>query len=91
VYSLLPLTELNVSRYYGNIVLTPIYKHDEVSNMVVLLGIDIGTSACKIAAFNADNGSVIASSTQDYPVYHPKPGHVEQDVNDWWTRMRRNS
>lgn len=52
--------------------------------MVVLLGIDIGTSACKIAAFNADNGSVIASSTQDYPVYHPKPGHVEQDVNDWW-------
>ena len=52
--------------------------------MVILLGIDVGTSACKTAAFDAENGRVIASSTQDYPVYHPKPGYVEQDANDWW-------
>jgi xylulokinase len=52
--------------------------------MEVLLGIDIGTSACKVAAFNAATGLVLATSTQGYPVYHPQPGFVEQDPNEWW-------
>ena len=33
-----------------------------------LLGIDIGTSACKVAIFNK-NGKVMASANGDYPVY----------------------
>ena len=36
-----------------------------------LLGIDIGTSACKIAIFDGD-GQVIASGNGDYPVYYPR-------------------
>ena len=32
-----------------------------------LLGIDIGTSACKIAVFNRE-GKVIATANGDYPV-----------------------
>lgn len=49
----------------------------------ILLGIDIGTSACKAAAFSKD-GSVISQVSQDYPVYYPHPGWAEQDPNDWW-------
>lgn len=48
-----------------------------------LLGIDIGTSACKIAVFNKQ-GQVMADSTGEYNVYYPKPGYAEQDPEDWW-------
>ncbi|MDR1801823.1 MAG: FGGY-family carbohydrate kinase [Lachnospiraceae bacterium] len=48
-----------------------------------LLGIDIGTSACKAALFSSD-GNVIANALCEYPVYYPKQGFVEQDPNDWW-------
>lgn len=49
----------------------------------LLLGIDIGTSACKAAVFRK-NGEVIASATGDYPVYYPRSGYAEQDPDDWW-------
>lgn len=48
-----------------------------------LLGIDIGTSACKTALF-AKDGKVKASSSRDYPVYYPKPGWAEQNPDEWW-------
>ena len=41
-----------------------------------LLGIDIGTSACKIAVF-AKDGTVKATGTGDYQVYYPHPGSKE--------------
>ncbi|MFJ8244870.1 FGGY-family carbohydrate kinase [Peribacillus asahii] len=50
----------------------------------LLLGIDIGTSACKVAIFNR-RGEVLAQSTQEYPIYYPKAGWVEQDPNKWWS------
>lgn len=43
-----------------------------------LLGIDIGTSACKIAVF-AKDGTVKATGTGDYQVYYPHPGWAEQN------------
>lgn len=49
----------------------------------LLLGIDIGTSACKIAVFNKA-GHVIAQSNQGYPIYYPNTGWVEQDPDEWW-------
>ncbi len=49
----------------------------------MLLGIDIGTSACKVAVFE-NNGHIITQSTHSYPVYYPKPGWAEQDPEDWW-------
>ena len=42
-----------------------------------LLGIDIGTSACKVAIFNK-NGKVMASANGDYPVYYPHEGWAQQ-------------
>ncbi|WP_163536335.1 FGGY-family carbohydrate kinase [Gracilibacillus sp. YIM 98692] len=49
----------------------------------LLLGIDIGTSACKIAIFNVE-GQVIAQSNQSYNIFYPDAGWVEQDPNEWW-------
>lgn len=49
----------------------------------LLLGIDIGTSACKIALFNRQ-GQVLAQSNQSYPLYYPRPGWVEQNPEEWW-------
>ena len=51
-----------------------------------LLGIDIGTSACKTAVFD-ENGTVIASGTGDYQVYYPKPGWAEQNPEEWWAAV----
>ena len=51
-----------------------------------LLGIDIGTSACKIAIFDAD-GTVVAQTNQAYQVYYPAPGYVEQDAEEWWSAV----
>lgn len=48
-----------------------------------LIGIDIGTSGCKIAVFNR-KGEVLAAQSGSYPVYYPKPGWAEQNPEDWW-------
>lgn len=48
-----------------------------------LLGIDIGTSACKIAIFSKD-GRVEAAASRTYPVYYPQPGWAEQNPDEWW-------
>ncbi len=49
----------------------------------LLLGIDVGTSACKVAVFNR-KGDVISQSNQGYPIYYPNPGWVEQNPDEWW-------
>lgn len=51
-----------------------------------LLGIDIGTSACKIAIFDKA-GNVIAAESGDYHVYYPQPGWVEQNPEEWWAAV----
>ncbi|MDD3920482.1 MAG: xylulokinase [Eubacteriales bacterium] len=48
-----------------------------------LLGIDVGTSACKVALFHED-GTVRAQAVSEYPVYYPHPGWAEQNPDDWW-------
>lgn len=52
----------------------------------LLLGIDIGTSACKIAIFNKQ-GEVLAQSSQEYGIYYPHPGWVEQSPEEWWNSV----
>ena len=52
----------------------------------LLLGIDIGTSACKVAVFDAD-GHVLSQSNQPYNVYYPHPGWAEQDADEWWAAV----
>ena len=52
----------------------------------MLLGIDIGTSGCKIALFSQD-GQVVCKHTEEYPVRYPSPGYVEQDPEEWWAAI----
>ncbi|HAG68477.1 MAG TPA: carbohydrate kinase, partial [Lachnospiraceae bacterium] len=49
----------------------------------LLLGIDIGTSACKVAVFDKD-GNVAAQENEAYKVYYPKNGWAEQAPEEWW-------
>ena len=55
---------------------------------VYLLGIDIGTSSCKVALFEPD-GTVAATGGSDYPVSYPRRGWAEQDPRDWWEGLCR--
>lgn len=52
----------------------------------LLLGIDIGTSGCKIAAFDLE-GQVLCSYTGPYRIFHPNAGSAEHDANEWWERV----
>ncbi len=54
----------------------------------VLLGIDIGTSACKVALFDV-TGNVLAQTNVPYALYYPQPGWVEQDPDEWWAAICR--
>jgi xylulokinase len=51
--------------------------------MSYLLGIDIGTSGAKALLIDADGG-VIASATEEYPLYTPRPLWAEQEPEEWW-------
>ena len=48
-----------------------------------LLGIDIGTSACKTALFHPGGGAVAVRECP-YGVSYPQPGWAQQDPDDWW-------
>ena len=48
-----------------------------------LLGIDIGTSACKVTVFDED-GAVLAQENRSYRVYYPQKGWAEQNPEEWW-------
>ena len=48
-----------------------------------LLGIDLGTSACKTALFDRE-GKVLGTASGDYSVYYPHTGWAEQDPEEWW-------
>jgi xylulokinase len=43
-----------------------------------LLGVDIGTTGCKAAAFAAD-GACLAQAYREYPTLYPQPGRAELD------------
>lgn len=51
-----------------------------------LLGIDIGTSACKVAVFD-ESGKVLAQTNKEYKVYYPQAGWAEQDADEWWNAI----
>jgi xylulokinase len=51
--------------------------------MSIFLGIDIGTSGTKTLAID-EKGKILASATETYPCYAPKPLWSEQDPEDWW-------
>lgn len=52
----------------------------------VVVGIDIGTSSCKIVAVSND-GSIVASVSRSYPLYCERSGWSEQEPADWWAAV----
>ncbi|MBN1671070.1 MAG: hypothetical protein JXR37_08565 [Kiritimatiellae bacterium] len=52
-----------------------------------LLGIDIGTTGCKAAAFSED-GACLAQAYREYSVRHPRNGWAELDSHDVWLKVR---
>lgn len=50
--------------------------------MSYLIGIDVGTSATKTVLFD-EQGNVIASASQEYPLEQPKNGWAQQNPEDW--------
>ena len=51
---------------------------------MLLIGLDIGTTGCKAALFEAD-GTLIASASREYRVEIPHPSWAEQDAEGVWT------
>lgn len=48
----------------------------------VYLGVDIGTSGCRTIAVDS-SGATLATADQQYPLFTPAPGWVEQDPHHW--------
>jgi xylulokinase len=53
-----------------------------------LLGIDVGTTGCKAAAFSQE-GHLLASAYAEYDNLRPKPGWAELDAVDIWAKIKR--
>jgi xylulokinase len=51
-----------------------------------LLGIDVGTSGCKVLLIDA-LGKVLADETREYPLQMPRPLWSEQNPEDWWNAV----
>jgi len=49
--------------------------------MKYLVGIDEGTMGCKTCVFD-ENGNMLSSAAREYNSYFPKPGYVEQDIEE---------
>ena len=50
---------------------------------MLYIGIDLGTSACKLLLVDGD-GAVRSEVTKEYPLSFPQPGWSEQNPEDWW-------
>jgi xylulokinase len=48
-----------------------------------LVGVDLGTSGTKAALYHLD-GRLVAEASVEVPLYHPKPGVVEQENDDFY-------
>ncbi|MFQ5867742.1 MAG: FGGY-family carbohydrate kinase [bacterium] len=48
-----------------------------------LLGIDIGTTSCKVGLYGL-KGNMVAQASKSYPTYQPAPHEIEQNPEDWW-------
>lgn len=57
--------------------------------MSYLIGIDVGTTGAKALLID-ENGTVVASATEEYPLLTPRPLWAEQDPADWWRATVRS-
>lgn len=53
-----------------------------------LLGIDVGTTGCKAAAYSVE-GRCCASTYREYPTLYPAPGEAELDSSHVWNCIKQ--
>ncbi|HEX2998469.1 MAG TPA: xylulokinase [Anaerolineales bacterium] len=51
--------------------------------MTYFLGVDVGSSGCKVTAIDGE-GAIVSSASQAYQTSYPKPGWAEQNPQDWF-------
>jgi xylulokinase len=56
--------------------------------MAKLLGIDIGTSGCKVLLID-EKGTIRKQASAEYPMSVPQPGWTEQNPDDWWEGVEK--
>ena len=56
--------------------------------MARLLGIDIGTSGCKVILID-ETGKLLKQASAEYPLMTPKPMWTEQNPLDWWQGVQK--
>lgn len=52
-----------------------------------LIGIDVGTTGCKVAAFN-ENGHMLALHYEEYQIYKPRPGWAQLNSEEVWNKVK---
>ncbi len=52
------------------------------------LGLDVGTTGCKVVAFREGSGEQIVSGYREYPLLSPHPGWGELNPNTVWDAVR---
>src|SRR5208337_4245236 len=61
-------------------------RHCEGNSFVSLLGIDVGTTGCKAAAFDPD-GRLLSLAYEEYDVKSASPGRAELDPPEVWAKI----
>lgn len=56
--------------------------------MQLLIGLDVGTTALKVALFDG-KGTLLAVSTQEYALLTPKVNYVEVDAEVYWQSLKK--
>lgn len=51
--------------------------------MDYFLGIDVGTTGCKVVLID-EEGKLVARAVEEYPLFTPRPNWAEQNPLDWW-------
>jgi xylulokinase len=57
-------------------------QFDKLSQMLKLLGIDVGTSGCKALLID-ETGKILKEAAAEYPISSPQPFWSEQDPEHW--------
>ena len=52
-----------------------------------LLGIDVGTTGCKVVRFSS-GGEVLGAAYREYDIAHPRPGWAELDADHVWAQVK---
>ncbi len=60
----------------------------KIEDMPKLLGIDIGTSGCKVLLVD-EHGRLLKQASAEYPLSVPRPRWSEQNPEDWWAGVQK--